>query len=53
MERGMRAKNWMQVCLYTKRIISAVKRVEFVIDRMIYIVIMSYQFYECSFPNRR
>jgi hypothetical protein len=34
MERGFRIMNWVQVFLVHKRIISAVKRVEFVSDRM-------------------
>jgi hypothetical protein len=37
MERGMRTMNWVQGFLY--RIISAVKRVEFVNDRMSYIIL--------------
>jgi hypothetical protein len=36
MERGMRTMNWV---LHNKRIISAVKRVEFVNDRMPYIIL--------------
>jgi hypothetical protein len=38
MERGMRIMNWVQVFFVQKRIISAVKRVEFVSDRMSYII---------------
>jgi hypothetical protein len=34
LERGMRIKNWVQVFFLHKRIISSVKRVEFVSDRM-------------------
>jgi hypothetical protein len=34
MERGMRIVNWVQ-----ERIISAVKKVEFVSDRMLYIIL--------------
>jgi exonuclease III len=38
MERGMRTMNWVQVFVH-KRIISAVKRVEFVSDRTSYIIL--------------
>jgi hypothetical protein len=38
MERGMRTMDWVQVFEH-KRIISAVKRVEFVGDRMSYIIL--------------
>jgi hypothetical protein len=41
MERGMRIMSCVQVLLLHKRIISAVKRVEFVSDSMLYIIIMS------------
>jgi hypothetical protein len=47
MERGMRITNWVQVFFFNMRIISAVKRVEFVSDRM------SYHCFERSCPNRR
>jgi hypothetical protein len=36
MERGIRTTNWIQCLFVHKRIISAIKRVEFVIDRMSY-----------------
>jgi hypothetical protein len=38
MERGMRIMSWVQVFVH-KSIISAVKRVEFVSDRMSYIIL--------------
>jgi hypothetical protein len=38
MERGMRTMNWLQGFFVHKRIISAVKRVESVSDRMQYII---------------
>jgi hypothetical protein len=38
MERGMRTMNWVQGSVH-KRIISAVKRVQFVSDRMSYIIL--------------
>jgi hypothetical protein len=39
MERGMRIMSWVQVFFVYKSIISAVKRVEFVSDRMSYIIL--------------
>jgi hypothetical protein len=39
MEMGMRIMNWVQDVVVHKRIISAVKRVEFVSDRMSYIIL--------------
>jgi hypothetical protein len=39
MERGMRIISWVQVFFVHKSIISAVKRVEFVSDRMSYIIL--------------
>jgi hypothetical protein len=38
-ERGMRTMNWVQGFFIHKRITSAVKRVEFVNDRMPYIIL--------------
>jgi hypothetical protein len=43
MERGMRTMNWEQGFVH-KRIISAVKRVEFVSDRMSYIILRGHWF---------
>jgi hypothetical protein len=40
MERGIRTVNWVHVLLYI-RIISAVKGVEFVSDRLSYIILRS------------
>jgi hypothetical protein len=34
MERGMRIMNWVQVFLYIRKYVSAIKRTEFVSDRM-------------------
>jgi hypothetical protein len=39
MEMGIRIMSWVQVFFVNKRIISAVKRVEFVSDRMSYIIL--------------
>jgi hypothetical protein len=39
MERGMRTMNWVQGFFVPKRITSAVKWVEFVNDRMPYIIL--------------
>jgi hypothetical protein len=39
MERGMRIMSWVQLFFVHKSIISAVKRVEFVSDRMSYIIL--------------
>jgi hypothetical protein len=39
MERGMKTMNWVQCLFVHKRIISAFKRVEFVSDRMSYIIL--------------
>jgi hypothetical protein len=41
----MRTMNWVQGCFVLKRIISAVKRVEFVNDRMSYIVLRGHWFH--------
>jgi hypothetical protein len=38
-ERGMKITNWVQVFFIQKRIKSAVKRVEFVNDRMSYLIL--------------
>jgi hypothetical protein len=39
MGRGIRVMNWVQIFFIHKRIISAVKRVEFVSDRISYIIL--------------
>jgi hypothetical protein len=39
MERGIRTMNWVQGFFVHERIISAVNRVEFIIDRMSYIIL--------------
>jgi hypothetical protein len=39
MQRGMRIMNWVQVLFAHKIIISEVKRVEFISDRMSYIIL--------------
>jgi ACT domain-containing protein len=39
MEKGTRSMNWVQVFFIRKRILSAVKRAEFVSDRMSYIIL--------------
>jgi hypothetical protein len=41
MEKGIKLMNWAQVFFVHKRIMSAVKRVEFVSDRMSYIILRS------------
>jgi hypothetical protein len=55
MERGMRIMSWVQVFVH-KNIISAVKRIEFVSDRMLYIILRGrwcHRGSERSCPNRR
>jgi hypothetical protein len=39
MERGMRTMKWVQFFFVSKRIMSAFKRVEFITDRMSYIIL--------------
>jgi hypothetical protein len=45
MEKRMRTMNWVEGFFVHKRIISAVKRVEFVNDRMSYIILMGCWFH--------
>jgi hypothetical protein len=51
-ERGMRIMNYVQIFVH-KRIISAVKMVEFVSDRKSYIILRGRWCHNCSVPQQK